>query len=66
MLAYTAGDSLQAIARTYGFDTVRGSHEAIDVPLAPRRRVSSVTLRSLSGLVLALILHATRSLPLSS
>lgn len=66
MLAYTAGDSLQAIARTYGFDTVRGSHEGIAVPLAPRRRVSSAAVRSLSGLVLAVILHSLRSLPLSS
>lgn len=65
MLAYTAGDSLQAIARTYEFDSVRGSHEAIDVPLAPRR-FSSATLRSWSTLALAVILHAVRSLPLSS
>jgi hypothetical protein len=66
MLAYTAGDSLQAIANTYGFDTVRGSHEAISVPLAPRRRASSATWRSWSVLALAVILHGVRSLPLSS
>jgi hypothetical protein len=66
MLAYTAGDSLQAIANTYGFDTVRGSQEAINVPLAARRRSQSAALRSWSGLVLALILHTRSSLPLFS
>ena len=66
MLAYTAGDSLQALAKAYDIDTVRGSRGAIDVPLATRQRVSSAALRSLSGLVLALILHATQSLTISS
>ncbi len=66
MLAYTAGDSLQAIARTYGFDTAPGSHRAIDVSLATRQRVSSTALRSLFGLVLALILRTLPTLPLSS
>ncbi len=56
MIPYTAGDSLQAIARTYGFDTVRDSHGAIDVSLAKRRRVSSTAMWSWPGLVLALIL----------
>lgn len=66
MLAYTAGDSLQAIAKTYAFDTVRGSQAAIAVPLAPRRRVQSAALRSWSSLALALILHSRVSLPFFS
>ena len=66
MIPYTAGDSLQAIARTYGFDTVRDSHGAIDVSLAQRQRLSFTAMWSWPGLVLALILSALPSLPSSS